>query len=178
VATTDRLLDAPIDAVASVLADARTYDGVVVGSKRIRWFDARWPEPGSSFHHSVGFGPLHIRDSTTATADELPHRLLLAVGMGPLGAAEVEFVLAEEGAGTRATMREDPVSGLVNLVWSPPVDAATRVRNDRALRRLEKAAQARARVRRLDARATAGASGTRARSTGRRSTGPRTTGPR
>jgi len=150
-ATVERFVDAPIDAVASVLADARRYDGVVVGSKRVRWFDARWPEPGTSFHHSVGFGPLHIRDRTTATVEELPHRLVLAVGIGPLGSAEVEFLLEREGTGTRVTMREDPVSGLIALVWSPPAAIATRARNDRALRRLEKIAQARARVRALDA---------------------------
>jgi hypothetical protein len=150
-ATTDRLLDAPIDAVASVLADARAYDGVVVGSKRIRWFDARWPEEGTSFHHSIGFGPVHIRDSTTVAADELPRRLLLTVRMGPVGVAEVEFVLAAEDGGTRVTMREDPVAGPIRAVWSPPLAAATRVRNDRALRRLDKVAGERARIRSLDA---------------------------
>lgn len=155
-ATVERLLDAPADAVASVLADARTYDGVVIGSKRIRWFDARWPEPGASFHHSVGAGPMHIRDRTTVTVDDLPHRLVLAVGLGPLGAAEVEFDLAADPAdpadpgGTRVTMREDPVSGLIALLWSPPVDLTTRARNARSLRRLEGLAQARARVRALD----------------------------
>lgn len=150
-ATIDRLLDAPIDAVASVLADARTYDGVVVGSKRIRWFDARWPEVGTSFHHSIGFGPLHIRDSTTVTADDLPDRLVLTVRMGPMGVAEVEFALVREDGGTRVTMREDPVSGPVKALWSPPLAAATRLRNDRALRRLEEIARERARIRALDA---------------------------
>ncbi len=106
-ATIDRLLDAPTDAVASVLADAR--------------------------------------------ADELPRRLLLTVGMGPVGVAEVEFGLASEGGGTRVTMREDPVSGPIKAVWSPPLAAAMRVRNDRALRRLEKIAGERARIRSLDA---------------------------
>ena len=43
IATVARVIGAPPDAVAAVLADARSNDGVVVGSKRIRWFDARWP---------------------------------------------------------------------------------------------------------------------------------------
>lgn len=150
-ATIDRLLDAPIDAVASVLADARAYDGVVVGSKRIRWFDARWPEAGTSFHHSIGFGPVHIRDSTTVATGELPSRLLLTVRMGPVGIAEVEFVLAAEGGGTRVTMREDPVAGPIKVLWSAPLAAATRVRNDRALKRLDEIACERARIRSLDA---------------------------
>ena len=70
--TVDRLISAPRDAVASVLADPRTYDGVVVGSKRIRWFDARWPEPGTRFHHSIGLGLLHIRDDTRSWPTSCP----------------------------------------------------------------------------------------------------------
>ena len=53
-ATVDRALDAPVGAVATVLADPRSYDGIVVGSRRIRWFDAGWPEVGSRFHHTIG----------------------------------------------------------------------------------------------------------------------------
>lgn len=145
----ERVLDAPIDAVACVLADPRSYEGVVVGSKRVRWFDARWPEPGTAFHHAIGFGPVHLRDSTTVVADDLPGRLHLRVGLGPLGEAEVEFTLAAEGGGTRVTMREDPISGPIDLVWSPPVDAAMRLRNDRALRRLDEMARDVARVQAL-----------------------------
>jgi hypothetical protein len=43
IATVARVIGAPPDAVAAVLADARSNDGVVVGSKRIRWFETRWP---------------------------------------------------------------------------------------------------------------------------------------
>jgi hypothetical protein len=136
-----------------VLADPRSYDGVVVGSKRIRWFDARWPEPGTQFHHSVGFGILHIRDRTTVVRDELPSRLLLAAGMGPLGKAEVDFTLTPTDGGTRVEMREEPVSGPLKALWSPPLAAAMRARNTRALRRLEKLSRARAAVRAVDARA-------------------------
>jgi hypothetical protein len=152
-ATVARVIGAPPDAVAAVLADARSYDGVVVGSKRIRWFDARWPEPGTQFHHSVGFGILHIRDRTTVVRDELPSRLVLAAGMGPLGKAEVDFTLTPTDGGTRVEMREEPVSGPLKAVWSPPLAAAMRARNTRALRRLEKLSRARAVVRALDARA-------------------------
>jgi hypothetical protein len=148
-----RVIGAPPDAVAAVLADPRSYDGVVVGSKRIRWFDARWPEAGTHFHHSVGFGILHIRDRTTVVRDDLPSRLLLAAGMGPLGKAEVDFTLTPTDGGTRVEMREEPVSGPLKALWSPPLAAAMRARNTRALRRLEKLSRARAAVRALDARA-------------------------
>ncbi|HZA77922.1 MAG TPA: SRPBCC family protein [Acidimicrobiales bacterium] len=146
-ATVERVVQAPPDAVAAVLADARSYDGVVVGSKRIRWFDARWPEPGTRFHHSVGFGLLHIRDHTTVAQDQLPARLLLTAGMGPLGKAEVDFTLTPVDGGTRVGMREEPVSGPIKAVWSSPLAAAMRVRNARALRRLDKLARARAALR-------------------------------
>lgn len=145
-----RHLDAPRDAVALVLADPRSYEALVLGSKRVRWFDARWPEDGAAFHHSIGVGPLHIRDRSTVVADELPDRLQLVVGMGPLGRAEVEFRLTPEGTGTRVAMREDPVDGPVAAVWSPPVDALMRLRNDRALRRLAGLAADVERVRHLD----------------------------
>jgi hypothetical protein len=146
-----RVIGAPPDAVAAVLADPRSYDGVVVGSKRIRWFDARWPEPGTHFHHSVGFGILHIRDLTTVVRDELPRRLVLAAGMGPLGKAEVDFTLTPTDGGTRVEMREEPVSGAMKALWSSPLAAVMRARNTRALRRLEKLSRARAAVRAVDA---------------------------
>jgi hypothetical protein len=123
----------------------------VVGSKRIRWFDARWPEPGTHFHHSVGFGILHIRDLTTVVRDELPRRLVLAAGMGPLGKAEVDFTLTPTDGGTRVEMREEPVSGAMKALWSSPLAAVMRARNTRALRRLEKLSRARAAVRAVDA---------------------------
>jgi hypothetical protein len=152
-ATVARVIGAPPDAVAAVLADPRSYDGVVVGSKRIRWFDARWPEPGTHFHHSVGFGILHIRDRTSVVQDDLPSRLLLAAGMGPLGKAEVDFTLTPTNGGTRVEMREEPVSGPLKALWSPPLAAAMRTRNGRALRRLEKLSRSRAAVRAIDVRA-------------------------
>lgn len=146
-ATVERLIAAPADAVALVLADPRTYDGVVVGSKRIRWFDARWPEPGTRFHHSIGVGPLHIRDATAVVADELPDRLHLAAGLGPVGTVDVIFTVAEADGGTQVGLTEHPTAGLLKLLWSPPLEAAMAARNRVALRRLEGLAVARAEVR-------------------------------
>jgi hypothetical protein len=147
-ATVDRLVPVPRDTVAALLADPRSYDGIVVGSKRIRWFDARWPDSGTSFHHSIGFAVLHIRDATTVVADELPERLRLATGLGPLGAAEVTYTLEDEDGGTRVEMTEHATSGILGRLWSPPLDAAMAVRNRVALRRLEDLAVDRDRIRR------------------------------
>ena len=60
IATVARVIGAPPDAVAAVLADARSNDGVVVGSKRIRWFEARWPSRERS---STDGDPTHSGDS-------------------------------------------------------------------------------------------------------------------
>ena len=145
-AIVSRTLDAPLEAVATVLADPRTYDGVVVGSRRIRWFDPRWPEPGSRFHHTLGVGPLTVRDFSEVVEEDLPRSLRLLVHIRPLGSAEVGFRLAADGdTRTRAEMTETPVSGVLALSWSPPAIALTRWRNDRVLARLGNVAAGRAR---------------------------------
>lgn len=145
-ATSSRLVDASPQAISMVLADPRTYDGVVVGSRRIRWFDPRWPEVGTRFHHTIGFGPLTVRDHSEVVESDLPHRLRLAVRLGPLGAADVDFRLTPEPGGTRVDMTETPTSGLLAATWSRPAAALTRRRNNRVLARLEETAGQRART--------------------------------
>lgn len=146
-ATVARTLDAPLEAVALVLADPRSYDGVVVGSRRIRWFDPRWPDPGSRFHHTLGFGPVTLRDFSEVVEDDLPRSLRLLVHLRPIGSAEVVFRLEADGsARTHAEMTETPVSGLLAATWSPPAVALTRRRNDRVLARLGEVAAGRAEV--------------------------------
>ena len=148
--TSHRVLAVPAAAVVMVLSDPRTYDGVVVGSRRIRWFDARWPEVGSRFHHTVGMGPLSVRDHTEVIANELPDRLVLAVQVRPLGSAEVEFRITPEASATRVDITETPTSGLLAATWSPPLAVLTRRRNDTVLARLEKVARQRARTAALE----------------------------
>jgi hypothetical protein len=149
-AVTERFVDAPVDAVAAVLADPRAYDGIVVGSRRVRWFDPPWPEPGTALHHTVGLGPLTIRDHTDVVRDELPDELELAAGLRPLGVMRVVFRLQAEGAGTRVVMEEGPRSGPIRWTWTRVTRAGMARRNDVALRRLDDLARARAEVRRLD----------------------------
>jgi Polyketide cyclase / dehydrase and lipid transport len=145
-ATSSGVLDVPVEAVAMVLADPRLYDGVVVGSRRIRWFDPRWPEPGTRFDHTIGFGPVTIRDHSDVVENDLPRLLRLAVHLRPLGSAEVTFRLTPDGTGTRVDIVEVPTSGVLAATWSPPAVALTRWRNDRVLHRLEKLAGDRART--------------------------------
>jgi hypothetical protein len=151
--TVERTVDAPIEAVAAVLADPRAYDGVVVGSRRIRWFDPSWPDPGSRFHHTLGVGPLVVRDHSEVLEEDLPARLRLLVHLRPLGSAEVVFRLAPDGAGTHVTLEEAPTSGVLARTWSAPAAAVTRWRNDRVLARLGEVAGGRARAMARGARA-------------------------
>ena len=62
----------PPEAVWDVLADPGEYGYWVVGSKVIRDADPRWPEPGSRFHHTIGFGPFTLDDHTVALETERP----------------------------------------------------------------------------------------------------------
>src|SRR4051812_41318490 len=50
--------------IFSVLLDPYTYPEWLVGAQRIRSVDDAWPEPGTAFHHVVGFGPIKVADST------------------------------------------------------------------------------------------------------------------
>jgi hypothetical protein len=144
---TSRFVPVPVDVVSSILADPRTYDGIVVGSRKVRWFDARWPDEGTEFHHTVGFGPITIRDHTTVIRDALPDEIELAAGARPIGVLTVVFRLRAEGDGTRVEMEEGPRSGPITLVWNPALVFATDKRNDVALKRLENLAVGRASVR-------------------------------
>ena len=103
------------------------------------------PPPAPAFHHTLGFGPMVIRDHSEVLEAELPTRLRLLVRLRPLGSAEVEFRLAPDGDGTHVTMIETPTSGMLAATWSPPAAAATRWRNTRVLGRLGKVAAGRAR---------------------------------
>jgi hypothetical protein len=155
-ARVERTLDPPIDAVATVLADPRAYDGIVVGSRRIRWFDPSWPSRGARFHHTLGFGPLVLRDHSEVVEDDLPRRLRLLVHLRPFGSAEVEFRLVPGGGGTHVAMTEVPTAGALALTWSRAAAAITRWRNAKVLHRLGDVAAGRARS------MARGAAGTRA----------------
>lgn len=144
-ACVERTLEVPVDAVATVLSDPRAYDGIVVGSRRIRWFDPAWPAPGARFHHTIGFGPIVIRDHSEVLEEDLPRRLRLLVHLRPVGSAEVEFRLAARGDHTHVVLTEIPTSGLLARSWSPPAAAVTRWRNERVLTRLGEIAAGRAR---------------------------------
>jgi len=136
--------DAPPERVFEVLADSRSYSHWVVGSRSVEGDDGRWPAAGSTFAHTQGVWPLIVADETEVAASEPPRRLELVAKARPLLVARVVLELSPEGGGTRVTMDEHPLSGLVApLLRLPPGALLTRLRNEQALRRLRRLADAR-----------------------------------
>jgi uncharacterized protein YndB with AHSA1/START domain len=140
-ARTTILVNATPDAVFAVLSDPWTYEHWVVGCKEIRGVEGEWPEPGSTFHHSVGLGPLTVKDSTSATESAPPHRLVLRARARPTGVARVELELAARDGGTEVTITEVPIEGPPAVLHNPVQDWLIDRRNREGLRRLKQLAE-------------------------------------
>ncbi len=141
--TVSMRVDAGPEDVFAVLSDPPSYGGWVVGSKHIRDFDRQWPTPGTALHHTLGVGPVTIRDDSRVLEVELDRRLVLEVHTGPLGDAEVTFELEPAGSGTTVRMTEVPVAGLLRRLPRRVVDPVLRLRNAETLRRLKREAERR-----------------------------------
>jgi uncharacterized protein YndB with AHSA1/START domain len=140
-ARTTITIDAEPARVFAILADAWTYEHWVVGCKEIRTVDDSWPAPGATFHHSVGLGPITVRDTTTVLESDPSQRLVLRARARPTGIARVEVDLAERDGGTEVVMRERPVSGPPALLHNPLQDWLIDRRNREGLRRLKQLAE-------------------------------------
>jgi uncharacterized protein YndB with AHSA1/START domain len=139
-ATNERFMPVPPEAVWDALADPGGFGYWVVGSKEIRDADADWPAPGSRFHHTVGFGPMTIRDHTVALEARRPSLLRLRAKARPLGTAQVTLTMTPQDGGTCVRMTENP-DGLTSwLALNPLVQVLTRGRNAESLMRLEELA--------------------------------------
>lgn len=136
-------VEAPPEVVFDALCDPASYAIWVVGSKRIRGVDAKWPQRGSKIYHVVGWGPFEEHDSTVVVEIETPHWLLLEVRAWPFGTAEVELALPAEGDGTQVRMRETPRRGPAARFHNPAMEAALFARNLWSLRRLGRWAEER-----------------------------------
>ncbi|MBA2794287.1 MAG: SRPBCC family protein [Thermoleophilaceae bacterium] len=124
-----------------VLARPETYDRWVVGAADIRDADPNWPAVGSTFQHTVGFGPLRLKDHTEVVAAEPAQRLSVRAKTRPFGEAQVVLELKAEGYGTRVTMSEQPVEGVMARLYNGAMDLALRGRNEETLRRLKDVAE-------------------------------------
>jgi uncharacterized protein YndB with AHSA1/START domain len=130
-------------AVFDILADPPTYENWVVGNKAVRDADPNWPAAGSEFHHTVGCGPVAIKDKTVSLEVDPPRRLVMLVRALPFLRATVTLTLEPEGAGTRVTMEEHPRGGPWETLWNPVFDGLTGLRNGETLRRLKRLAEVR-----------------------------------
>lgn len=133
---------APED-VFNVLADAESYASWVVGCQQVRDADDAWPEPGSSFEHRIGFGPLRVQDITTVVETSPPRRLVLRTRAWPLGETLVEFRMRPARDGTQVEMRQRPSAGPIAALDNPIQDFITTLRDRETLRRLRRLAEAR-----------------------------------
>lgn len=133
-------MDAPPSAVYAVLADADRYADWIVSAKEIRRYDAAWPAPGATFHHTQGVGPLQLRDTTTVISAAPERELVLEVRGRPVMTAttRIELEPIEEGRRTRVTLSERPTSGIVHAIHNPLLHQALRARNLESLRRLRR----------------------------------------
>jgi uncharacterized protein YndB with AHSA1/START domain len=144
VATNERFMPVPPDAVWDALADAGGYGYWVPTSRVIRDADAEWPAPGSKFHHTVGVGPFEVSDDTEALETRPPELLRMRTKGRPLGTATVTLEMVPSDGGTLVRMTEtlDGPARLLN--FNPLFWLVTKARNAESLMRLEELATRRA----------------------------------
>ena len=133
----------PPERVFEVLSDPESYAYWVVGSSKIRDADARWPAPGSRFHHRVGMGPIGVNDHTEVLDSQPPERLKLRARARPLGTAIVTLHIRATPAGSHVVMTEDAGDPLSRIGINPLTQWALHLRNVESLRRLKKLAERR-----------------------------------
>lgn len=135
------VIEATGKSIFLLLLDPYTYPDWLVGARRIRSVDDSWPEPGSAFHHVVGFGPIKLADSTRVSSLSPANCLELNARARPFGRAGVRFTLQPvvlptgEADRTELSMEEIPTSAVLRAL-TPVVDPGIAVRNDASLKRL------------------------------------------
>jgi uncharacterized protein YndB with AHSA1/START domain len=139
-ATNERFMPVPPEAVWDALADAGGYAYWVVGSRVIRDADEQWPAPGSRFHHTVGIGPLSVSDHTESLEARRPSLLRIRAKARPLGTAQVTMTMTPEDGGTRVRMTENPDGLSAWLSLNPLTQLLVQARNAESLMRLEELA--------------------------------------
>jgi uncharacterized protein YndB with AHSA1/START domain len=135
---------APPETVWAVLSDADEYGEWVVGTKNVVHADDHWPRVGTHLEYELGVGPLTVGDRTVVLESEPPRLLVLRAELRRLGAALIRLALEAVDGGTRVVMDEDPVEGIIDTLHNPLSDEALKRRNDAALGRLKRLAEARA----------------------------------
>lgn len=145
-ATTEQFVQASPARCFEVVSDPRSFAYWVVGSREVRAADPNWPEPGSAFDHTVGFGPLRTYDHTEVEHVEPNRTLCLRAKARPFGTARVILRFRSEGEGTRVTITEEPLDRVTRLLFPSFAEKLLRRRNDAALGRLAELAEGRVRL--------------------------------
>ena len=139
-------INAPPEKVFEILSEPDNYAYWVVGSKEIRDADANWPAVGSKFHHTVGFGPISVKDHSVVEVSTSPNYLQLKVKARPLGTGRVKMRMDPVSGGkTHVTMIEDAADTLTAILFNPLTHLAVRGRNKESLARLAALAEGRGR---------------------------------
>jgi uncharacterized protein YndB with AHSA1/START domain len=154
------VMDGPVEDVFAVLLDASAYPAWVVGTRRLRDVDPDWPNPGSRFHHVIGFGPFELQDSTKMLACEPPDRLVLEVRFRPMGLATVTITVRPHAGGSALELEEVPAGGPIRSIRGRLLDTATYVRNEISLKRLRRLVERRRRGRSSESLSRPGRRGT------------------
>lgn len=143
-ASVSTVVHAAPERVFMLLEDARSLENVVVGSRKIRWFDPRWPDLHTELHHSVGIPPLVLRDSTQVMEVAPPTRLVLEARFRPVGVMNVEFTLRPHPEGTELVIDEYPIAGPIHApLLRPLTHLLIRYRNHEMGRRMRRLVDAR-----------------------------------
>jgi len=126
------LVERDTQQVWDVLSDGWSYADWVVGTRRIRDVDARWPEQGSQIRYELGIGRWTIEDYTTVRLAEPRQRLELEAHAGRLGTARVSISLLPWGEDhTVVVVDEHPLTGPGARWHTLVMESLLRVRNRR-----------------------------------------------
>jgi NAD(P)-dependent dehydrogenase (short-subunit alcohol dehydrogenase family)/uncharacterized protein YndB with AHSA1/START domain len=137
-------IEASREQVFAVLSDPERYPQWVVGAAEEVSHDEGFPQPGTTFRHRVGLGPITLTDCTEVLALDPPRRIELKAKARPLGTADITIELSERAGGTDLLMVEEPGDRLSALAAGNPIaDAGLRVRNSIALARLKRVVEER-----------------------------------
>jgi uncharacterized protein YndB with AHSA1/START domain len=129
--------DATPERTWTALSQPRGYGFWVTGAHGVHESEGNWPDADATFRHTQGHPPLVISDTTTVLVSEPPRRLVLEARVRPLLIARVELTVEADGGGTRVTMDEQAVGGLLApLMRLPGAGLLIRARNLESLRRL------------------------------------------
>lgn len=140
-ATARTFIHAAPEDIFNILSNADSYEYWVVGCQEVRDSDDSWPEPGSSFEHRIGIGPLRIQDITSVVESSPPRRLVLRTRAWPLGETIVEMRMHGARDGTEIEMRQQPSAGPIARLDNPLQQFFTSIRDRECLRRLRRLAE-------------------------------------